>query len=177
MQRTRGSQRSWPLRCKATQVCGPACSAAAEAYHPYTRAFSASLVPLACSAAPASAFPKPAFKAWQVALAARSAVPGPGHPRLSCTSQAFVPLPPVPPPAATVWLLSRGASVLAQKEDSWKDSCLHYAGGSGSLETVQALLAWGADPKAQNALGEPSRCPVPARLLGMHSFLRAAAAL
>ena len=56
--------------------------------------------------------------------------------------------------AATVWLLHRGASVGAEKQDQWHDTCLHYAAGRGSLETVQALLAWGADPAAQNALGE-----------------------
>ena len=59
-----------------------------------------------------------------------------------------------PRAAAAVWLLHHGASVAAQKEDGWNDTCLHYAAGRGSLETVQALLAWGADPAAENALGE-----------------------
>ena len=56
--------------------------------------------------------------------------------------------------AAVVWLLHHGANVAAQKEDGWADTALHYAAGRGSLETVHALLAWGADPAAANTLGE-----------------------
>lgn len=41
----------------------------------------------------------------------------------------------------------------AIKQDGWRDTALHYAAGCGSLETVQALLAWGADAAAENALG------------------------
>ena len=73
--------------------------------------------------------------------------PRPAHPTLDA--------------AAAVWLLHHGASVAAQKEDGWKDTALHYSAGRGSLETVHALLAWGADPAAANALG---RCKEIAKL-------------
>ncbi|PRW33536.1 Cellulose synthase [Chlorella sorokiniana] len=54
---------------------------------------------------------------------------------------------------AAVWLLQHGASLDAQKNDSWHDTVLHYAAGSGSLACVEALLAFGADPAAKNKLG------------------------
>ena len=57
------------------------------------------------------------------------------------------------PAAAVVWLLHRGADLTLLKDDGWRDTTLHYAAGSGSLDCVQALLAWGADPTAANALG------------------------
>lgn len=61
--------------------------------------------------------------------------------------------PLVLPAGAATWLLRRGANVAAMKRDGWRDTALHYAAGCGSLETVQALLAWGADAAATNALG------------------------
>ena len=57
------------------------------------------------------------------------------------------------PADAVVWLLHRGADLTVMKEDGWRDTALHYAAGSGSLDCVQALLAWGADATAANALG------------------------
>ena len=70
--------------------------------------------------------------------------------RQSCLCPATFPLPP----GAVVWLLQRGADLTRLKQDDWRDTALHYAAGSGSMECVQALLAWGADPTLTNALGE-----------------------
>jgi hypothetical protein len=55
--------------------------------------------------------------------------------------------------AAVAWLLHKGASVASLKDDGWVDSVLHYAAAAGSLKVVQALLAFGANARAVNALG------------------------
>ena len=75
------------------------------------------------------------------------------------TAAVFQAVPPwlltcTVPADAVVWLLHRGADLTVMKEDGWRDTALHYAAGSGSLDCVQALLlAWGADATAANALG------------------------
>ena len=68
-----------------------------------------------------------------------------------------------------MWLLQRGADLTRLKQDGWQDTALHYAAGSGSMECVQALLAWGADATLANSLGEAKgwcthllRCCIPA---------------
>jgi hypothetical protein len=68
------------------------------------------------------------------------------------------PVLPLRPAAATVWLLHHGADITKMKQDGWQDTALHYAAGSGSVDCIQALLAWGADPMAANALGGCRRC-------------------
>lgn len=54
---------------------------------------------------------------------------------------------------AVVWLLHHGADVHATKQDGWLRTALHLAAARGSLATAKALLAFGADPAARDALG------------------------
>ena len=56
-----------------------------------------------------------------------------------------------------LWLCQKGADVAALKGDGWRDTALHYAASSGSMECVQALLAFGAEAGLPNALGKPPR--------------------
>ena len=56
-------------------------------------------------------------------------------------------------PGAALWLCQNGADVHAMKTDSWNDSVLHYAASQGSMECVQVLLAYGADPTVVNFAG------------------------
>jgi hypothetical protein len=44
---------------------------------------------------------------------------------------------------AAAWLLQRGASVRALKQDGWRDSVLHYAAARGCLDTAQVRPAAG----------------------------------
>jgi len=63
--------------------------------------------------------------------------------------------PHSPHPAdAITWLCQRGANINALKDDGWHDTALHYAASKGCLASVQALLAFGADPNARNFAGE-----------------------
>ncbi|KAL4421860.1 hypothetical protein ABPG77_001342 [Micractinium sp. CCAP 211/92] len=78
---------------------------------------------------------------------------------------------------AAVWLLQRGADLTKLKQDDWRDSTLHYAAGSGSMECVQALLVWGADPTVVNALGEtPADVAAKAGHAGVAGYIRLFAA-
>jgi len=52
-----------------------------------------------------------------------------------------------------VWLCAHGASSNAQKQDGWSDTALHYAAAKGHGDVVRLLLAFGADPAAQNFAG------------------------
>lgn len=70
---------------------------------------------------------------------------------------AMLVLPPWhTPPRATdsvAWLLANGADPHRQKDDSWRDTVLHYAAAGGSLDCVKILLAFGSDPRAKNFAG------------------------
>ncbi|KAL4423961.1 hypothetical protein ABPG75_001262 [Micractinium tetrahymenae] len=80
-------------------------------------------------------------------------------------------------PGAVVWLLQRGADLARLKQDGWRDTALHYAAGSGSMDCVQALLAWGADATLANALGAlPADVAEKARHHSLAGYLRSVAA-
>lgn len=51
------------------------------------------------------------------------------------------------------WLLAHGANLHLHKEDSWRDTVLHYAAAAGSLDCCKILLAFGSDPRAKNFAG------------------------
>ncbi len=54
---------------------------------------------------------------------------------------------------AVAWLLAHGANLHLHKEDSWRDTVLHYAAAAGSLDCCKILLAFGSDPRAKNFAG------------------------
>lgn len=62
------------------------------------------------------------------------------------------------------------------KQDGWHDTPLHYAAASGSRDTVEALLAWGADASVANALSERGAAICCGLRAGLHAICGSAAA-
>jgi cellulose synthase/poly-beta-1,6-N-acetylglucosamine synthase-like glycosyltransferase len=54
---------------------------------------------------------------------------------------------------------------MARKEDDWNDTALHYAASQGCLQSVQVVLAFGADLTARNFAGRTA-----ADLAAAHNF-------
>ena len=73
------------------------------------------------------------------------------QPALASNAHALTALPDLA--GAVAWLCSHGANVAALKDDNWRDTALHYAAASGSLEACNVLLAYGADAGAVNFAG------------------------
>jgi hypothetical protein len=71
-------------------------------------------------------------------------------------------------PRAPLAVLRPGAAAPACLPAGWHDTVLHYAAAKGNMKVVQALLAFGADAKAVNAL---NKTPADVAAINKHTLV------